>query len=277
MRRFIPESPRWLILHARLDEAETVIAEIERRVARAADGELPEPRGGRIRLAASSHTPMVRMVLAIVRDYPQRAVLGLVLMGSQAFFYNAIFFSYALVLTQVLRRAGGLDRLVHTAVRARQFLWPAAARATVRPHRAQADDRLDLRDLGRAAGDRRVSVPRRQCSTPRQLTLCWTGIFFFASAAASAAYLTVSESFPLEARALAIAFFYAVGTALGGVVSPWLFGTLVGSGERGAVFDGYLFGAGLMIAAALTELAIGVKAERQPLESVARPLSALAD
>ena len=110
-----------------------------------------------------------------------------------------------------------------------------------------------------------------------QLTLCWTGIFFFASAAASAAYLTVSESFPLEARAFAIAFFYAVGTATGGIVSPWLFGTLVATGERGAVFAGYLFGAALMVAAAATELAIGVKAERQPLESVARPLSALAD
>ena len=110
-----------------------------------------------------------------------------------------------------------------------------------------------------------------------QLTLCWTGIFFFASAAASSAYLTVSESFPIEARALAIAFFYAVGTALGGVVSPWLFGTLVGSGERAAVFDGYLLGAGLMLAAALTEIAIGIKAERQPLESVARPLSAVGD
>ena len=111
----------------------------------------------------------------------------------------------------------------------------------------------------------------------RQLTLCWSGIFFFASAAASAAYLTVSESFPLEARALAIAFFYAVGTALGGAAAPWLFGILVASGERGAVFSGYLFGAALMIAAALTELAIGVKAERVPLESVARPLSALSD
>jgi MFS family permease len=107
--------------------------------------------------------------------------------------------------------------------------------------------------------------------------LCWTGIFFFASAAASAAYLTVSESFPIEARALAIAFFYSVGTALGGVVSPWLFGTLIGSGERGTVFNGYLLGAGLMVAAALTELAIGVKAERQPLESVARPISAIGD
>jgi MFS family permease len=111
----------------------------------------------------------------------------------------------------------------------------------------------------------------------RELTLCWSGIFFFASAAASAAYLTVSESFPLEARALAIAFFYSVGTALGGAVAPWLFGALVGSGERSAVFGGYLFGAALMVAAAVTELAIGVKAERQPLESVARPISALAD
>ena len=103
--------------------------------------------------------------------------------------------------------------------------------------------------------------------------MCWSGIFFFASAAASSAYLTVSESFPLEARALAIAFFYAIGTGIGGVASPWLFGMLVGSGERGEVFLGYLFGAALMVGAALVELAIGVNAERQPLESVARPLS----
>ncbi|MGH7094909.1 MAG: MFS transporter, partial [Stellaceae bacterium] len=106
------------------------------------------------------------------------------------------------------------------------------------------------------------------------LTACWSGIFFVASAAASAAYLTVGESFPLEARALMIAFFYAVGTACGGVVSPYLFGSLVASGERGAVFLGYLVGAGLMIAAALVALVFGLNAERQPLESVARPLSA---
>ncbi len=105
------------------------------------------------------------------------------------------------------------------------------------------------------------------------MTACWTGIFFFASAAASAAYLTVSESFPLEARALAIALFYALGTALGGISSPWLFGILVSSGERGAVFAGYLLGAGLMVVAALTELAIGINAERRPLEQVAPPLS----
>ena len=110
-----------------------------------------------------------------------------------------------------------------------------------------------------------------------QLTLCWTGIFFFASAAASSAYLTVSESFPLEARALAIALFYSLGTAVGGVISPRLFGILIGTGERTAVFGGYLVGAGLMIGAAIVEFAIGIKAERQPLESVARPLSSVAD
>ncbi|HVH80046.1 MAG TPA: MFS transporter [Stellaceae bacterium] len=105
------------------------------------------------------------------------------------------------------------------------------------------------------------------------LTACWTGIFFFASAAASAAYLTVSESFPLEARALAIAVFYAIGTACGGAAAPYLFGALIGTGERGNVYLGYLFGAALMIGAAIVELAVGVKAERQSLESVARPIS----
>jgi len=109
------------------------------------------------------------------------------------------------------------------------------------------------------------------------LTLCWSVIFFVASAAASAAYLTVGESFPLEARALAIAFFYAVGTACGGIASPALFGALVASGERGAVFLGYLFGAVLMVAAAAVAWCLGLNAERQPLESVARPLSAAAD
>src|SRR5205085_2307241 len=190
LRQWIPESPRWLMLHARTEECEAVLCGIEERVlARPGAKPLAEAGVG-LRLFAASHTPILRMIRAILRDYPRRAVLGLVLMASQAFFYNAIFFS-------------------------------------------------------------------------------------FASAAASAAYLTVSESFPLEARALAIAFFYAVGTGIGGVASPWLFGMLVGSGDRGDVFLGYLFGALLMVGAAIVELLIGVKAERQPLESVARPISAL--
>jgi MFS family permease len=106
--------------------------------------------------------------------------------------------------------------------------------------------------------------------------LAWSVIFFFASAAASAAYLTVGESFPLEIRALAIALFYAIGTGLGGAAGPWLFGYLVESGSSFSIFVGYLFGAALMLIAAATELALGVAAERRPLESVAEPLSAVA-
>ena len=105
------------------------------------------------------------------------------------------------------------------------------------------------------------------------LTAGWMIVFFFASAAASSAYLTVSETFPLEIRALAIAFFYAIGTGIGGIAGPWMFGALIDTGSRASVLIGYLIGAFLMIAAAVVEALFGVAAERQPLEAVARPLT----
>jgi MFS family permease len=105
------------------------------------------------------------------------------------------------------------------------------------------------------------------------LTLAWTVVFFFASAAASSAYLTVGESFPLELRALAIALFYALGTLFGGAASPWLFGVLIENGGRSGVLGGYLIGAALMLVAAAVELRLGIGAERRPLEEVAAPLS----
>lgn len=272
LRRKIPESPRWLMLHDRLGEAEAVVGAIERRVG--AGPAAPLVPGSRIRLTASSRTPVARMALAILRDYPQRAVLGLVLMAAQAFFYNAIFFSYALVLTRFYAVPSASVGWYILPFALGNFLGPLLL--------GPLFDTIGRKPMIGAtyalSGVLLALVGWLFCEnllSAAQLTLCWTGIFFFASAAASAAYLTVSESFPLEARALAIALFYALGTAAGGVVSPWLFGMLIGSGERGAVFAGYLFGAGLMIAAALTELAIGIKAERQPLESVARPLSSL--
>ena len=276
LRRFIPESPRWLMLHARLDEGEAVVAGIENRVKDAARMARLAPALGRIRLVASSRTPLVRMVLAIVRDYPQRAVLGLVLMAAQAFFYNAIFFSYALVLTRFYAIPSASIGWYILPFALGNFLGPLL----LGPLFDQLGRKPMIASTYAVSGVLLAIVGylfREGQLNAAHLTACWTGVFFFASAAASAAYLTVSESFPLEARALAIALFYAVGTATGGIIAPWLFGVLVGSGERSAVFAGYLLGAALMIGAALTEVVIGVKAERQSLENVARPLSALAD
>ena len=274
LRRFVPESPRWLILHGRLAEADAVIRGIEARVARAASAPLPKLEAPAMRLAVSSRTSMLRIVLAILRDYPRRALLGFSLMAAQAFFYNAIFFSYALVLTRFYAVPAAAVGWYILPFALGNFLGPLLL--------GPLFDNIGRKPMIGAtyalAGVLLAGVGwlfREGLLDAIALTAAWSGIFFFASAAASSAYLTVGESFPLEARALAIAFFYSIGTALGGIVSPALFGMLVGSGERGAVFAGYLIGAALMLGAALVEFAIGVRAERQGLESVAPPLSAV--
>jgi MFS family permease len=262
------------MLHARAEECETVICAIEERVLARPGTEPLAEMGARLRLVAASHTPILRMLRAILRDYPRRAVLGLVLMASQAFFYNAIFFSYALVLTRFYDVPSGAIGWYMLPFALGNFMGPLLLGPLF-----DTLGRKPMIAFTYAISGVLLAVVgwlfREGIVDAATLTACWSGIFFFASAAASAAYLTVSESFPLEARALAIAFFYAVGTAIGGVASPWLFGALVGTGDRGDVFLGYLLGAALMIGAAIVELAIGVRAERQPLESVARPISAL--
>src|SRR5438874_9582729 len=230
LRRWLPESPRWLMLHSRLDECETVIGEVERRVCAAAGiAQLPAAET-RIRLTVSARTPVVRMVGAILRDYPRRAVLGLVLMAAQAFFYNAIFFTYALVLTRFYAVPTAAIGWYMLPFALGNFMGPLLLGPLF-----DTLGRKPMIAFTYAISGVLLAVVgwlfREGIVDAATLTACWSGIFFFVSAAASAAYLTVRESFPLEARALAIAFFYAVGTAIGGVASPWLFGTLVGTGE----------------------------------------------
>jgi MFS family permease len=202
----------------------------------------------------------------------QRTLVALVLMLAQAFFYNAIFFSYALVLT---------DFYGVRADRVGWYILPFAAGNVLGPlilgRFFDTIGRKPMLALTYGASGVLLALSGSLFAlgwlTAAAQTVAWMVIFFFASAAASAAYLTAAETFPLEIRALAIAFFYAVGTGVGGVVAPWLFGVLIDTGSRLSVFGGYLFGSLLMVAAALVAARWAVAAERKPLEAVALPLS----
>jgi MFS family permease len=271
-RHWVPESPRWLMTHGRNDEAERIVAEVEKKVApRPAD--LPPIEGGKSRIKTRRHTPWPEIWQAVAYEHRSRSLLGLALMIAQAFFYNAIFFTYAQVL-------GKFYHVPENKVS--WYLFVFALGNVLGPvligHLFDTIGRKPMIAGTYALSGALLAITgwlfQQGILTAVTQTIAWTLIFFVASAAASAAYLTVSEIFPLEIRALAIAIFYAVGTLAGGVGAPALFGYLIGTGSRTQLFCGYLIGAGLMIGAAVVELAIGVKAERRSLESIARPLSA---
>ena len=269
MRFWIPESPRWLMIHGHPEQAQRIVAEIEQGARH--DGSLQLPK---IRMRMRSHTPLREAAHTLFVTHRRRAWVGLTLMTAQAFFYNAIFFTYALVLTDFY----GIG-----ASQVGWYILPFAAGNFLGP--------LLLGRLFDTLG-RRVMIPLTYGTSGLLLalsgylfaigvlsaqtqTIAWMVIFFFASPAASAAYLTVSETFPLEIRALAIALFYAIGTGIGGVIGPALFGALIDTGSRASVFAGYLLGAALMLVAAIVSRRYGIAAERRSLESVARPLAAV--
>jgi MFS family permease len=273
LRKYVPESPRWLETHGRHQEAEKIVSDIEARIEKETGAKLSKPEDYLV-----IH-PRERFGFGIVaktmfKKYSTRSVLGLSLMISQAFLYNAIFFTYAMVLTNFYSVPASETGLYLLPFAVGNFMGPLIL--------GRFFDTVGRRQM--ISGTYAVSAllliatgylfSQGMLSAYAQTGL-WTLIFFFASAAASSAYLTVSEIFPLEIRAMAIAFFYALGTAAGGIAAPWFFGTLIGTGSRMEVFYGYLLGAALMLAAAAVEVVYGVKAERTSLEKVAAPLSAV--
>jgi MFS family permease len=268
MRMWIPESPRWLMIHGQPDEAHRIVADIEQSVM----GHVQDQALPKIKLRMRTHTPLREVAHTLFFASRRQSLVGLALMTAQAFFYNAIFFTFALVLTDFF------------GIQANQVGWyilPFAAGNFLGPlllgrlfdtlgRRTMIAFTYGVSGLLLALSGYLFSIGALSAQTQ---TIAWMVIFFFASPAASAAYLTVSETFPLEVRALAIALFYAIGTGIGGVAGPALFGVLIDTGSRNSVFAGYLFGSALMVAAAAVAWLYAVSAERKSLESVARPLA----
>ena len=271
LRLFVSESPRWLMLRGHEEDAGKIVRDIERRASHGKLDQLPKPEGKKLRITVRDHTPLGDIFKNMTGENRMRSILALTLMASQSFFFNAVFFSYALVAKKFFH-VGNRDLPMH--------LLPFAVASFLGP--------LVLGKLYDSVGRKPMITISYGLAgvllagslfpfahgilNARGMSIWFSAIFFIASSAASAAYLTVSEIFPLEIRAFAIAIFYAVGTLIGGVGAPLLFGVLIATGSRVHIAMGYGLGALLMMGGAVCEHFIGVEAAGKSLESVSKPL-----
>src|SRR3712207_4272035 len=275
VRRNVPESPRWLFLHGHEQEAERVTRDIERQVEESTGQELIEPRRT-IRVKQRPPMGIGEIAGVVFKMYPKRTFVGLSLFTGQAFLYNAIFFTYALVLTEIYNVNPSSVGLYLLPFAVGNFMGPLLL--------GRLFDTVGRKPM--IAGTYILSgilliitgiLFNNGTLTATTQTIAWCIIFFFASAGASAAYLTVSEIFPMETRAMAIAFFYATGTIVGGFGGPLLSGALIESGEASQIFIGYVIGAVVMIIGGIIQATMGVEAAQRDLEDIAPPLSATED
>ena len=271
LRRHVPESPRWLMIHRGEQEAERVVSEIEQKATNGHIQDLP-PADGSIKLARRKVTPMGEIWDAMAKQHARRSLLGFALMVSQAFFYNAVLFTYGLVLLRYYKVPAGKLGLFLVPLALGNWLGPITIGRLF--DTVGRKPMIAITYIGSGA---LLAVTawlfHIGVLTAFTQAVCWSVTFFVASSAASAAYLTVSEVFPLEIRAIAISVFYACGTLVGGVAGPAIYGYIVGTGSRSLLFWGYIAGAAVIAAGGIVELLLGVNAERQSLENIARPLA----